>query len=199
MRYVKACSALALFAGVLAMLAGCDGVRRRAVPAPTLVSTPARITPDDPMRTTPDDLEPTVPVKPKPTVPKTERPLVVDARTFAQELYDDTSGNAFGRYVPKTLEIEGVVAGSVKWDGFPIKDARDPIGIIDFVVPVTDSRKGGTREYKIHCRFKQPVAPEDAKFPGLAKGKVVTIHGRLTGATPGQPDAILNDCVIFRD
>jgi hypothetical protein len=131
-------------------------------------------------------------------MPKTERPLVVDAKTFAQELFDDTSGKAFGRYVGKTLEIEGVVSGQAQWDGGPIKDPRDPIGIIDFHVGVTDSRKSGTKDYKIHCRFKEPVPPEDGKFAGLGKGKTVMIQGHLTGAMAGQPDATLNECVIVR-
>jgi hypothetical protein len=133
--------------------------------------------------------QPTIPDKPKPTAltkPKPERPLVVDAKTFAQELFDDTSSKAIGRYANKTLEIEGVVGTQATWDGGPIKDARDPIGIIDFHVPVTDSRKGGAKDFKIHCRFKEPVPPEDGKFAGLAE------------AMAGQPDATLNECVIIR-
>jgi hypothetical protein len=192
MRWVKACCAVAFGIGLLSVIAGCEGERRRAVTVPATAQTA-------PAPTTPASTQPAVVVaQPKATTPKAERPLVVDAKTFAQDLYDDTSGKAVGRYVNKTLEIEGVIAACQKWDGGAIKDAKDPIAIIDFVVPVTDSRKGGTKEYKIRCRFKQPVSPEDPKFAGVVKGKPVTIHGRLTDAQAGQPDATLHECVVVR-
>jgi hypothetical protein len=196
MRWVKVCFAVAFGIGLLGSSAGCEGVRRRAVPVTGSVQITAAST--TPATSQPATTQPNVVVRPKPTTPKTERPLVVDARTFAQELYDDTSGKAVGRYANKTLEVEGTIAACERWDGGAIKDAQDPIGIIDFVVPVTDSRKGGPKEYKIKCKFKQPVMPEDPKFAGLAKGKPVTIHGRLADALAGQPDATLRECVVVR-
>jgi hypothetical protein len=200
MYLTKAIFASACVVAVAGMLTGCGATKRHPsrtyppAPVSTLpaISPPTVPSPTVPLATVPDTPKPTVP-KPKP-----ERPLVVDAKTFAQELFDDTKSTAIGRYVSKTLEIEGVVGTQATWDGGPIKDARDPIGIIDFHVPVTDSRKGGTKDFKIHCRFKEPVPPADGKFAGLAKGKIVTIHGHLTESMAGQPDATLNDCVIIR-
>ena len=191
MRWVKACFAVAFGIGVLGVLAGCEGERRRAVTVRGTVET-------TPAPTTPAETQPAAVARPKPTATKTEQPLVVDAKTFAQEVYNDTTGKALGRFAAKTLEVEGVVAACEKWDGGLVKDAKDAIGIIEFVVPVTDSRKGGTKEYKIKCRFKAPVQPEDARFAGLGKGKAVTIRGRLTDANAGQPDATLNECVVVR-
>ncbi len=81
-------------------------------------------------------------------------------------------------------------------DGTPITKDTDEIGQIEFVEPVSNSKKDGTTDFRIYCRFKESMKPGDPNFAGLAKGKTVTVRGHLTGAMSDGLDATLSDCVI---
>jgi hypothetical protein len=189
MRYVQAVFAFAWVAAGLILLTACSGIKIQTFPAPTVqinpVPTPTR--PAKPKETSPA----------KPLEPDYGPPVVTDPKKLAQDLYDDDKkGTAFGRYVGKNLEIEGVITALARADGFPIKDEKVPIGEIDFVVPVTD-KAGKTQDYHVHSRFKEPIAPEDSRYAGLAVGKKVTTRGHLTGGGGVQsPHATLNECVL---
>jgi hypothetical protein len=117
--------------------------------------------------------------KPKPR--DEEKPFYVAEQTFADLMYDKEQ-ETFATYVKQPLQMVGIAR----------KVTLTPDGLVNevfFEPQVEDLKTHEKKVFSINCRIPKPVPKANAPV-----GAMVTVRGRLTGASKGL--ATLNECVV---
>jgi hypothetical protein len=166
MRYVKAVFAFASVAGVLVMLTACSGVTIGTLPTQPTSNQNTEIS---------------------------GPPVVLSAQQLGQEGYDNPAGTV-GKYRLSPLEVQGVVSSHIKPNSPLAPGPNDPIGGVAVKVQV-NKKTGGTKDYNVVCDFKDPIKPGEASVADIAKGKTLTVRGRMAG-TDQDSNTTINQCVI---